>query len=59
MCLASGLSAPLKENISSAGLMDSGPVGGEAVQNSTVVSICGDFLAARPEPLLDCVQDDL
>jgi len=56
---ANGLSVPVKKNISSAGLVDSGPVGGEAVQNSTVVSICGDFLAARSEPPLDCVQDEL
>jgi hypothetical protein len=27
-----GLSVPVKKNISSAGLVDSGPVGGEAVQ---------------------------
>jgi len=53
------LSVPVKKNVSSAGLVDSGPVGGEAVQNSTVVSICGDFLTARPEPPLDCVQDEL
>jgi hypothetical protein len=53
------LSVPVKKNISSAGLVDSGPVGGEAVQNSTVVSICGDFWAARSEPPSDCVQDEL
>jgi hypothetical protein len=37
------VSGPVYENSTSAGLMGSSPIGGDAVRNSTGVSICGDF----------------
>ena len=37
------VSGPVYENSTSAGLMGSSPIGGDAVRDSTGVSICGDF----------------
>ena len=37
------VSAPVEKSSSSAGLMSSSPMGGDAVKNSIGVSICGEF----------------
>ena len=39
------LSAPVKKSSNSAGVMSSGPIGGDAVKNSIVVSKCFAILA--------------
>jgi hypothetical protein len=43
--VAGNVWAPMKKNISSAGLVSSSPVGGDAVKNSTVVSKFSAILA--------------
>ena len=42
--LARALWAPVKKSSTSSGLRSSSPIGGDAVQNSIGVSICGEFL---------------
>jgi len=51
---------PVKMNISSAGLVDSGPVGGEAVQELYNSFYMRRFFWRHGQSLpLDCVQDEL
>ena len=44
------VSAPVRKSSSSAGLMSSRPMGGDAVINSIGVSICGEFLGTVQFP---------
>jgi hypothetical protein len=43
MAKPKSLSAPVEKSSASAGLMSRSPIGGDAVKNSTGVSICGEF----------------
>jgi len=52
------LSAPVEKSSSSIGLMSSSPIGGDAVENSIAVSICGDFLGGDSSSRVGSGQND-